>query len=502
MGWDVDLFPETVDSELICSICTGVLDEPVETPCRHVFCSSCVKPWLNTKTTCPQCRNLTYPKDLKPVLPLLRNILNKLKIYCENKEKGCQEITTIEGYQKHFKNCSFGKVKSKKSKDDHEMILAGLSLEEVAYNQEIFQNDIIDGDEVAPWIALDEASELSLLIRHKGYFNELKRSKSSAEWLSKQTFSNLDEERDLRFFMSRYTKKAYFCSTCDGCHQRIKNAKYKCLDCLDIDLCHKCFKDKKIPSGHSIAHTVFQLRYTCDGCKAYIFQTRYSCETCFDFDLCLDCYKQNTFPRDQSHNASHKMDKSNLLTKAINSLQRPTSDTSNNSFSSNEQQEREMCKRHKKYFEDAKRVIPGSWSQVRHYDSIKFNRDKKFFMARYVGQLTFNSTCDGCRKNLPWKKYRCLDCMDVDLCHSCYSMRRTPGAHQNSHNMVELRVKCDGCQALIIQTRFKCNVCHDFDLCIECYTNNNFHAPHARNHQVSKSNLREETPIPYDSFIC
>ena len=111
MGWDVDRFPEEVDLELVCCICTGVLEDPVESPCRHVFCSKCVKPWIDKNSTCPQCRGATYKKDLKPVLPILKNIINKQKIYCEYKENGCKKILTIETVQRHLENCPFGPIR-------------------------------------------------------------------------------------------------------------------------------------------------------------------------------------------------------------------------------------------------------------------------------------------------------------------------------------------------------------------------------------------------------
>lgn len=110
MGWDVDRFPGEVDSELICCICKGILGDPVESPCRHAFCSVCVKPWLNQNGTCQQCRNQLYERDLKPVLPILKNIISKQKIYCEYKENGCYEIVSVEALERHIENCSFRPV--------------------------------------------------------------------------------------------------------------------------------------------------------------------------------------------------------------------------------------------------------------------------------------------------------------------------------------------------------------------------------------------------------
>ena len=117
MGWDVDRFPGEVDSELICCICTGVLEDPAESPCRHVFCSACVKPWINKKSTCPQSRANISEEDLKPVVPILKNIVDKRKICCEYKENGCEDIVTIEALQRHLEKCLFepSRAQSKKA---------------------------------------------------------------------------------------------------------------------------------------------------------------------------------------------------------------------------------------------------------------------------------------------------------------------------------------------------------------------------------------------------
>ena len=39
MGYDLDLFdnPDAISSQLTCTICSGVLKNPVQTPCEHLF---------------------------------------------------------------------------------------------------------------------------------------------------------------------------------------------------------------------------------------------------------------------------------------------------------------------------------------------------------------------------------------------------------------------------------------------------------------------------------
>lgn len=46
--------PVSVDEELVCPICSGVLQEPVHTPqCEHAFCKECIHNWIDRKPSCP-----------------------------------------------------------------------------------------------------------------------------------------------------------------------------------------------------------------------------------------------------------------------------------------------------------------------------------------------------------------------------------------------------------------------------------------------------------------
>ena len=109
--------------ELICCICTGVLEDLIESPCRHAFGSPCVKPWINKNRTCPQCRREIYEKDLKPVVPILKNIINNQKIWCNFKENGCKQVATIEALQGHLEKCSFEPSRTLREKKTVDRIL-------------------------------------------------------------------------------------------------------------------------------------------------------------------------------------------------------------------------------------------------------------------------------------------------------------------------------------------------------------------------------------------
>ena len=102
MGYDIQRFTGEVDEELICPICTHVLEEPLQVcngeavvmnawsselivlqsiflfkapQCEHAFCQACINEWLTRQATCPVDRTAIVATQLKPVPRILRNLL-------------------------------------------------------------------------------------------------------------------------------------------------------------------------------------------------------------------------------------------------------------------------------------------------------------------------------------------------------------------------------------------------------------------------------------------
>ena len=76
--------------KIICSLCKGIIYDPVELFCDHIFCSQCLKDWsekLNDK--CPLCNKVIYKKpsiseENKIIFSLLRfSDNNKIYTYPE-----------------------------------------------------------------------------------------------------------------------------------------------------------------------------------------------------------------------------------------------------------------------------------------------------------------------------------------------------------------------------------------------------------------------------------
>lgn len=108
MGYDVGRFQGDVDEELICTICGGVFQEPRQvSPCEHCFCDECIQEWVKHQQTCPVDRNPITSSSLGPAPRILRNLLARLKITCENEQFGCQAVVKLDGLESHLSQCEY-----------------------------------------------------------------------------------------------------------------------------------------------------------------------------------------------------------------------------------------------------------------------------------------------------------------------------------------------------------------------------------------------------------
>uniref|UniRef100_F1MRX7 E3 ubiquitin-protein ligase PDZRN3 n=1 Tax=Bos taurus TaxID=9913 RepID=F1MRX7_BOVIN len=107
MGFELDRFDGDVDPDLKCALCHKVLEDPLTTPCGHVFCAGCVLPWVVQEGSCPaRCRGRLSAKELNHVLPLKRLIL-KLDIKCAHAARGCGQVVKLQQLPEHLERCDF-----------------------------------------------------------------------------------------------------------------------------------------------------------------------------------------------------------------------------------------------------------------------------------------------------------------------------------------------------------------------------------------------------------
>ncbi|XP_068598161.1 E3 ubiquitin-protein ligase PDZRN3-B [Brachionichthys hirsutus] len=104
MGFELDRFKGTVDPDFKCNLCNKVLEDPLTTPCGHVFCSGCVLPWVVQRSSCPvKCQRISA-KELNHVLPL-KNLILKLDIKCDNHARGCDAVVKLQHLAAHAETC-------------------------------------------------------------------------------------------------------------------------------------------------------------------------------------------------------------------------------------------------------------------------------------------------------------------------------------------------------------------------------------------------------------
>ncbi|XP_074840180.1 PDZ domain-containing RING finger protein 4 isoform X2 [Carettochelys insculpta] len=106
MGFDPARFAEPVDPDLKCKLCSQVLEEPLSTPCGHVFCAGCLLPWAVQRRRCPlQCQPISA-QELHQVLPL-RSLIQKLAIRCDYRPRGCGRTVRLHQLAAHVESCDY-----------------------------------------------------------------------------------------------------------------------------------------------------------------------------------------------------------------------------------------------------------------------------------------------------------------------------------------------------------------------------------------------------------
>lgn len=88
--------------ECTCSICLGVLNNPVQTACGHLFCTKCLVKHTNPR--CPMCRARFQPtQHVKDVNRSLSRILAQVRVACPlHRDIGCTWSGPLEEAKRHL----------------------------------------------------------------------------------------------------------------------------------------------------------------------------------------------------------------------------------------------------------------------------------------------------------------------------------------------------------------------------------------------------------------
>ena len=105
MGRDAELFVDAaaISRHLLCSICHGVLERPVQTACEHLFCEDCLLAWLCRKATCPVCTAVTEPEAVKRAPRAIVGLIDDLEVRCDHCE--CDWTGPLDKLNAHLDEC-------------------------------------------------------------------------------------------------------------------------------------------------------------------------------------------------------------------------------------------------------------------------------------------------------------------------------------------------------------------------------------------------------------
>ncbi|KAK6183115.1 hypothetical protein SNE40_010654 [Patella caerulea] len=105
-------FVKKLDARYECPVCKLVLIKPMQLGCGHHVCEKCLNKVFEKgdKATCPinddeYCTDLSR-NEVFPDASVGREILN-LKVYCTNKEHGCNHVDTLRKIQAHLSQCQY-----------------------------------------------------------------------------------------------------------------------------------------------------------------------------------------------------------------------------------------------------------------------------------------------------------------------------------------------------------------------------------------------------------
>jgi hypothetical protein len=105
-------YTSPVPCDLQCPICSDVLQNPVVTPCQHLFCEHDLLQWFvrapddqgdKPSQRCPQCNTVCAPDSIQPAGRIINNILGDLERRCAHPD--CNWKGTADNYERHCKSC-------------------------------------------------------------------------------------------------------------------------------------------------------------------------------------------------------------------------------------------------------------------------------------------------------------------------------------------------------------------------------------------------------------
>lgn len=99
-------FPKDFVSAIVCQVCDHLLSDPVQSPCQHLFCRTCIQKYSRVLgPQCPSCGFLFNPCDLNSPAKAFLSILHSLPLLCPR--EGCGELVRLDSFADHCLNHCF-----------------------------------------------------------------------------------------------------------------------------------------------------------------------------------------------------------------------------------------------------------------------------------------------------------------------------------------------------------------------------------------------------------
>jgi hypothetical protein len=137
MGFDLELFvhSDRISPELICPICHGVVEKPVQTPSEHLFCEDELLEWMLRSELCPITHEPLDPNGITKPGRIITNMLAALERYCPSKEMGCEWQGPSDRLASHLSSCEWQNPQRLIKKLEEKDVLITLLQERISQTQ-------------------------------------------------------------------------------------------------------------------------------------------------------------------------------------------------------------------------------------------------------------------------------------------------------------------------------------------------------------------------------
>lgn len=269
MGIEVERFLNYIPNELICSICTDVVDDPREcSDCETSFCKKCIEDWMSRSQLCPNRCNITLRQSHR----IIRSMLESQELKCRRYKEGCPYTSDLAKIKLHEEeNCPFRTVKCIHPD----------------CNEYIYMNKIQSHESSCPYIQLTcPKCQGDLQQTGQEHHSCIPYFKDMIDKLEEISITQLQEIQRLEnaiLSRSQGYQQMHPGVRCQECGVvPIIGIRFKCLSCEVYDLCEVCMADSPhdhnfIPMENSADHE----GVTCDVCNQFpIIGLRYKCRIC------------------------------------------------------------------------------------------------------------------------------------------------------------------------------------------------------------------------------